>query len=334
VHYTQIPTCEPYLKAIFSGGVKMDKPNIGKMKAEKDVEGLIKALKDEDYYVRERAAEALGKIKGTTAVQPLIQALKDENWGVRWSVAVALGKIKDTTAVEPLTQALKDGYEQVRKQAAVALGKIGDKRALEPLTKALKDKYWKIRSDAAVALGNIKDTTAVEPLIQALEDKNERVRAVVAEAIGKIRGKKADEALAQVRKFPTYWVSIPRPAIPILPVSWPQYCCICLKPVGPSDFYEIRKKETVPDEFIPYNSTEVTMYSVEVKLEIPYCKNCHHKVKKLFGGESQGVSIEVESSRIKLRFRSLPYAKIFREANKDKDLAPWPFRFQYSTVIT
>jgi HEAT repeat protein len=64
------------------------------MKANKDVEGLIEALKDEDSNVRWRVAYALGEIGDRRAVEPLIEALKDKDSDVRWQAAEALEKIK------------------------------------------------------------------------------------------------------------------------------------------------------------------------------------------------------------------------------------------------
>jgi len=201
--------------------------------------------------------------------------------------------------VEALIQALKDTTWSVRENAAEALGEIGDARAVEALIQALKDQSGSVRANAAWALGKI-GRPAVEPLIQALEDEDGDVRAGAAEALERIGGKRAVEALAQVRKSPTYLVSISTVdsvLSQLLPINWPQRCCICLEPVGPFDFYEIREKGVF-------------------RLEIPYCKNCRHKVKKLFGGESQGVSIGVHPAGITLRFRNPLYAKMFRQANK------------------
>ena len=75
------------------GDIKMEISDVEKMKANKDVEGLIEALKDKYSYVRSDAAEALGGIKDARAVEPLIEALKDENGHVRKLAANALGNI-------------------------------------------------------------------------------------------------------------------------------------------------------------------------------------------------------------------------------------------------
>ena len=95
-------------------------PNVEKMKARRDVNGLIKALRyRKDKGVRQAAAEALVKI-GAPAVEPLIAALKDESFSVRQAAAEALGKI-GAPAVEPLIAALKDQNSWARAAAAQAL---------------------------------------------------------------------------------------------------------------------------------------------------------------------------------------------------------------------
>ena len=68
--------------------------NIGELKANKDVEGLIKALKDKDWHVRIPTVGALGEIRDKRAIEPLTQALKDENSIVRSLAEEALEKIK------------------------------------------------------------------------------------------------------------------------------------------------------------------------------------------------------------------------------------------------
>jgi len=71
---------------------KLFKPNVEKLKKERNVNGLIKALRHKDSLIRLRAAEALGSIRDKKAVEPLIQALKDEVPRVRWSAALASWK--------------------------------------------------------------------------------------------------------------------------------------------------------------------------------------------------------------------------------------------------
>ncbi len=68
-------------------------PNIDDLKAKRDVDGLIEALRHKDEHVRRQAAEALGELKDRRAVEPLIAALKDEDTAVRLATADALGAV-------------------------------------------------------------------------------------------------------------------------------------------------------------------------------------------------------------------------------------------------
>ena len=116
------------------------KPNIDKMEQNGDLEGLIKALKNNDCIIRKEAVVALKKLADKRALVPLIDALKYEKWhdkyavmdSVRENAAEALGLLKDKRAVDPLTNALKDQNEDVRWKAAWALGNTGDKKAETP----------------------------------------------------------------------------------------------------------------------------------------------------------------------------------------------------------
>ena len=160
-------------------------PNIEKMKKNKDVKGLIKALKHKDLRVREGAAIVLGEIGDTRAVEPLTQALKNEDDIVQQQAATALGKIGDLRAVEPLIQALNDKSTYVRERTSWALGELRDARSVEPLTQTLKDEDLSVRVAAACVLGEIGDARAVEPLAQTLKDKSIGSRVTV-EALEKL----------------------------------------------------------------------------------------------------------------------------------------------------
>jgi len=72
----------------------MSKQDIEKMKAKRDVEGLMEALKDEYWRVGRYAAKALGNIEDSRAIEPLMEALNDGNSGVEKEAARALKKIR------------------------------------------------------------------------------------------------------------------------------------------------------------------------------------------------------------------------------------------------
>jgi len=139
------------------------------------VEPLIKALQDENKYVREEATVALSEIKDRRALEPLIRALNDKDWGVRWGVANALGELGDQAAIDPLIKALNDEVRYVREGAASALQRIG-KPAVKKLIASLDNPSPNVRRWAAWALGKIKDQRAANGLIKGLQDSDSGVQ--------------------------------------------------------------------------------------------------------------------------------------------------------------
>ena len=159
-------------------------PDVEKMKAKRDIDGLIKAL---DYQ-------------------------KDES--VRAAAAQALGEVGDARAVEPLTRALRDYH--AKKEAANALAKIGNARAIDALVNELE--ISDTRELAAMALVNFGGASAVKPLIAALDDRDKCMMAVsVLEKIGWQPGQ--DESGAAFWLAQREWnkcVLIGKPAVELL----------------------------------------------------------------------------------------------------------------------
>jgi HEAT repeat protein len=204
--------------------------DVKKLKASRNVTGLIFALQHKDPTVQYDAAEALGDIGDNRAVEPLLAALKNDETGgvrwkaaealsklgtpavagligalqhddddVRWKAAIALGEIGDPHAITPLINVMSDNDRFVRSRAAYALSMIGEP-AVDPLIHALREGDGNLRWGAAIALGKIKNPRAIDPLIRALADKYENVRAESAAALAAI-GKPALGPLLQVLKY-------------------------------------------------------------------------------------------------------------------------------------
>jgi HEAT repeat protein len=81
--------------------------SVKRMKEQRDVDGLIRALDDGDEWVRgEYCRGTLGEIG-----EPLISALNDSNGWVRDFAVLALGKIGDPRAIDPLSNLVN--YEKL-----------------------------------------------------------------------------------------------------------------------------------------------------------------------------------------------------------------------------
>ncbi len=196
-------------------------PDIEKMERDKDVKGLIKALRHRDLEIQWRAAESLGSL-GPYGMDSLLLALKTRNKDIRLGVIEALGQIRDTRAVAPLIISLSDPDNEIRWEAALALGEIGDAAALDPLVYTLKDNDRYVRYGAALALEKLGwnpvtiaqaalydvarqdwdsvvsyGEEAVRALRLALRDNDPSVRLDVVRTLGRIGSERAMPSLVR-----------------------------------------------------------------------------------------------------------------------------------------
>lgn len=161
--------------------------NVDKLKAKKDVRGLIRVMKQNHPATRTPAKLALVEI-GMPAVRPLIGLLMDERERPYWAKALRTLVLIGRPAVEPLIELLRDKRYFARALAAEGLGLIKDARALAPLAALLKDRATDVRDSAVLSLGVFHDPQAVEALVQVLEDtgQNLKTRALAAQGLGNI----------------------------------------------------------------------------------------------------------------------------------------------------
>ncbi len=80
------------------GGFEMsifgsDKPNVDKMKKNRDLNGLIKALKHKNHNVRAEAVTALGELKHPMAITEILRAMGDDKAKVRVAAAYASAEL-------------------------------------------------------------------------------------------------------------------------------------------------------------------------------------------------------------------------------------------------
>ena len=106
------------------------------------VEILIEYLEDDDWLVREAAADLLGKIGDVRAVEPLMKRLeKDKDTGVKELAIKALGLIGDARPTQLYIEAIP--IRPLRVYAMEALAKIKDVEVLRPQ----KELFDRLRTD-------------------------------------------------------------------------------------------------------------------------------------------------------------------------------------------
>ncbi len=127
---------------------------------------VMNELRDvEESEIREGARQvAVSKLHqiGRPGVEILIEYLEDDDWVVREAAADVLGKIGDVRAVEPLIERLKgDKDTGVKELATKALGLIGDSRPVDLLIESIPIKPLRVL--AVEALEKIKEVEVLRP---------------------------------------------------------------------------------------------------------------------------------------------------------------------------
>lgn len=106
------------------------------------VEILIEYLRDDDWVVREAAADLLGKIGDVRAVEPLMERLRvDKDTGVKELATKSLGLIGDARPVDLLVELIP--IRPLRIFAVEALAKIKNSETLRPYA----DLFERLKSD-------------------------------------------------------------------------------------------------------------------------------------------------------------------------------------------
>jgi HEAT repeat protein len=204
-------------------------PNISKMKAKKDIAGLVKALEyQKDSDIRSSAAEALGEISDSGAIQPLFHLLENERvFYVRKTAVLALGSIGDPSVLMPLCSLLIKGHaDDVNDAIEEVINKFGPravqpmvqaidslpshynaqidkilvrmgKANVEPFTDILSNPSNKGRRTAIKYLADLADIRAIPVLIECLSEDWEEIRSCAIYGL-KLIGTPAFDSLVQV----------------------------------------------------------------------------------------------------------------------------------------
>ena len=111
---------------------------------------------------------------GRPSVEILIEYLEDDDWVVREAAADVLGKIADVRAVEPLMKRLQsDPDTGVKELATKSLGLLGDSRPVDLLIDIIPIRPLRVL--AVEALEKIKDVEVLRPHVEIFKKmKNDR----------------------------------------------------------------------------------------------------------------------------------------------------------------
>ncbi|RPJ54331.1 MAG: HEAT repeat domain-containing protein, partial [Methanobacteriota archaeon] len=182
------------------------KPNIGKLKEEKSVDGLARALQYKDPVIRMAAAEALGEIGGIMAIEPLTRALGDDHDLVRLKAAEALSRIgwrreePRSAVVDQVDEVAEPGPQDDASSQNISSESVGAEpfpdvdapqiasveRSYDDLVAETMSPDPLVRQGAVEALGECRDAKAIEPVLQMLPDSDTVIREKAASALDRL----------------------------------------------------------------------------------------------------------------------------------------------------
>lgn len=154
-----------------------------------------KDLKSKDAEVRLSAVDALASGTHDKAEKLLVSALKDKDWEVVERAADALAGIGGKASVSPLTKvALGGPAHRVRMAAARTLARIDAEAAYKGLSKKVSGDGAESACDAVALLGpELLEPVSVKSFAKALKSDEDRVRRAAARAVAAVPSKKRRE---------------------------------------------------------------------------------------------------------------------------------------------
>ncbi|HEY0801697.1 MAG TPA: protein kinase, partial [Steroidobacteraceae bacterium] len=129
---------------------------LGKIGGPRVVDAVLALIKDENQDIRRAAIEILNQTKDERAVAQLIEATRDADWWVSERAVDALAEIGSTKALPRFIEMLQ-GEPKSLPTVIRAIGKIGDQKSLEALLPLLSRPEQEIKVEAISALAKLAD---------------------------------------------------------------------------------------------------------------------------------------------------------------------------------
>jgi twitching motility protein PilT len=147
---------------------------------------LLHFLRDEDWWVRERVADALVEMMGPNLTKHVAGYLQDPSDVVRRYAVGFLRRLRDPQALGLLVRVMmNDSDWWVREWALEAIADLRDPRTLPYVLEVLK-RDPEMRHACFAALAVLQATDAVGPVAVHLNDANAEVRLAAVKCLGAI----------------------------------------------------------------------------------------------------------------------------------------------------
>src|SRR5262249_28284512 len=123
---------------------------------EESIPALTALINDPDAHVRRAAVSALAFSQMKSAAETITRALRDDDWMVREMAAETLGlNVNGSLSADRLMACLTAAFGQVRLKAIRSLGRMRIERAARPIGHCITHEQANLRKEAAAALGEI-----------------------------------------------------------------------------------------------------------------------------------------------------------------------------------
>jgi len=138
-------------------------------------------LRSQDVNLRRTAVDVARRVNDKGEVVPrLLRLLRDEDWWVRERVMDALAEMSGVAITKSLVEYLGDPSDVVRRYAVQALARLNDPKALGALVRtAMNDEDWWVRETAIESIGKLKDERATPYLVDIMSRQEDMQLACV-----------------------------------------------------------------------------------------------------------------------------------------------------------
>ncbi len=144
---------------------------------------LLRHLRDEDWWVRERVMDALVEMAGRQLTRHLVAYLQDPSDVVRRYAVDALDRVKDPAALGALVRAAQTDTDWwVRERSVEVMATLNDARAI-PYLVDLLNKQPELQRVCVDALGRMGAQAAAAPIAALIEAADTDMRLVILEAL-------------------------------------------------------------------------------------------------------------------------------------------------------
>jgi eukaryotic-like serine/threonine-protein kinase len=166
------------------------------------VKELLQSIKDDDWWVRSRAADALAKIGGPRVIEAALELIRDQDEDIRRAAIEILNQTKDERAIGFLIDATRDSDWWVRERAVDALAEIGSPRALPSLLDLLRTGDERSLPTVARAIGKLGDPAVIPRLMPLLASPSKEARLEIITALARlVDDNSADAVRARLESF-------------------------------------------------------------------------------------------------------------------------------------